>query len=83
MKQRSSQRDSPESPPKQPTQDSAAAEAAADLALKTGDWQVYKYYFLSLGRLATILFTLATSGFVFFYKFPGIVDPDPAPNMSN
>ena len=40
------------------------------MSRRTGDVQIYLYYVRSVGWWATILFTLAISGFVFSVSFP-------------
>lgn len=48
--------------------DSSAAEANR----RTGDMQIYSYYFKSIGRLPTILFAITLSLFVFAFSFPSM-----------
>jgi len=49
-------------------EDTSAAEASR----RTGDVEIYTYYFKSIGRLPSILFVIMLSIFVFAFSFPNI-----------
>ena len=44
--------------------------ASGDISRQTGDWTVYKYYFRTNGKYASVMFISLSAAWAFFFAFP-------------